>query len=62
MYQEAPGKWFQRKRLNKAREMLSAHKVKPSEIFMDFGYDNLSNFSAAFKNQFGYSPKQVLLV
>ena len=59
IYQVSPGKWFQRMRLNKAKEMLSSNKVKPSEIFMDFGYENLSNFSAAFKNEFGYSPKEV---
>jgi len=58
IYQVSPGKWFQRMRLNKAREILNGNKVKPSEIFMDFGYDSLSNFSAAFKNEFGYSPKQ----
>jgi AraC family transcriptional regulator, exoenzyme S synthesis regulatory protein ExsA len=59
IYQASPGKWFQRMRLNKAREILNGNKVKPSEIYMDFGYDSLSNFSAAFKNEFGYSPKQL---
>ena len=59
IYQVSPGKWFQRMRLNKAREILNGNKVKPSEIYMDFGYDSLSNFSSAFKNEFGYSPKQV---
>jgi AraC family transcriptional regulator, exoenzyme S synthesis regulatory protein ExsA len=59
IYQVSPGKWFQRMRLNKAREILNGNKVKPSEIYMDFGYDSLSNFSAAFKNEFGYSPKQL---
>jgi AraC family transcriptional regulator, exoenzyme S synthesis regulatory protein ExsA len=59
IYQVSPGKWFQRMRLNRAREILNANKVKPSEIYMDFGYDSLSNFSAAFKNEFGYSPKHV---
>lgn len=59
IYGVSPGKWFQRMRLNKAREILNNNKVKPSEIYMDFGYDSLSNFSAAFKNEFGYSPKHV---
>jgi AraC-like DNA-binding protein len=48
-------------RLKNARKILSSNKVKPSEIFMDFGYDSLSNFSTAFKKEFGYSPKQVHL-
>lgn len=58
IYQESPGKWFQQKRLNKARELLLNNKANPSEIYMEFGYDSLSNFSTAFKNEFGYSPKQ----
>lgn len=58
IYQESPGKWFQQKRLNKARELLLNNKATPSEIYMEFGYDSLSNFSTAFKNEFGYSPKK----
>lgn len=58
IYQESPGKWFQQTRLNKARELLLHNKATPSEIYMEFGYDSLSNFSTAFKNEFGYSPRQ----
>lgn len=58
IYQASPGKWFQQTRLNKARELLLNNKATPSEIYMEFGYDSLSNFSTAFKNEFGYSPKQ----
>ena len=60
VYQESPGKWFQLKRLNKAKKLLLNNEVTPSEIYMDFGYDSLSNFSTAFKNQFGYSPKKMM--
>jgi AraC-like DNA-binding protein len=59
IYHVPPGKWFQKERLHKAREMMAVNKLKASEIYMDFGYNNLSNFSAAFKNEFGFSPKQV---
>ncbi len=59
IYQKSPGKWFQQKRLNKAKELLHNNQVTPSEIFMDFGYGSLSNFSAAFKNEFGYSPNHI---
>ena len=60
LYQESPGKWFQLKRLNKAKKLLLNNEATPSEIYMDFGYDSLSNFSTAFKNQFGYSPKNMM--
>jgi AraC-like DNA-binding protein len=55
-FNEPPGKWFQRKRLHKARELLQNGQLKPSEIYLELGYHNLSNFSAAFKNEFGVSP------
>ena len=60
LYQEFPGKWFQLKRLNKAKKILLNNEATPSEIYMDYGYDSLSNFSTAFKNQFGYSPKNMM--
>jgi AraC-like DNA-binding protein len=56
-YHENPGKWFQQKRLTQAKKLLDKGEKKPSEIFAVFGYNNLSNFSTAFKNEFGYSPK-----
>lgn len=61
MYHTPPGKWFQKKRLDKAKEILINNKLKASEIYMDFGYNDLSSFSIAFKKEFGVSPKQVSL-
>ena len=55
-YKTTPGKWLLDKRLRKAKELLQGGTFKPSDIYMDFGYNNLSNFSAAFKNKFGKSP------
>ncbi|MGH1385649.1 helix-turn-helix domain-containing protein [Kordia sp.] len=58
-YKVSPGKWLQNKRLQKAKEMLEQGDCKPSDIYLDFGYNNLSNFSIAFKNKFGFSPSKV---
>jgi len=58
-YQITPGKWLKDKRLQKAKETLEKEGLKPSDIYLDFGYNNLSNFSVAFKNKFGFSPSQV---
>lgn len=57
-YHENPGKWFQQKRLTQAKKLLDKGEKKPSEVFAAFGYNNLSNFSTAFKNEFGYSPRE----
>lgn len=60
IYATSPGKWLQQKRLQKAKELLQDGKFKASDIYLDFGYDNLSNFSIAFKNEFGFSPKKTI--
>ncbi len=57
-YKVSPGKWLQDKRLQKAKKVLEKGNLKPSDIYFDFGYNNLSNFSVAFKNKFGFSPNQ----
>lgn len=59
-YNEPPGKWLQDKRLQKAKELLQTGHLKASDIYLDIGYNNLSNFSIAFKNKFGISPTDVL--
>jgi AraC-like DNA-binding protein len=58
-YKESPGKWLQHKRLQKAKELLAQGSIKPSDIYSAFGYNNLSNFSTAFKKKFGFSPNQI---
>lgn len=58
-YKASPGKWLKNKRLQKAKEILEQGILKPSDIYLDFGYNNLSNFSTAFKNNFGFSPKEI---
>ena len=58
-YNESPGKWLQNKRLQNAKNLLEQGKLKPSDIYLDFGYNNLSNFSIAFKNKFGFNPSEI---
>jgi AraC-like DNA-binding protein len=58
-YGTTPGKWFQLKRLERAKEMIEIQGVKASDIYADFGYENLSNFSAALKNTLGIGPRQI---
>nr|WP_317132058.1 AraC family transcriptional regulator [Bizionia myxarmorum] len=61
-YKVSPGKWLLDKRLQKAKETLEIGLLKPSDIYLDFGYSNLSNFSIAFKNKFGFNPSEVALI
>ena len=58
-YKTSPGKWLRDKRLLRAKELLEEGKLKSSDIYLDLGYNNLSNFSSAFKHKFGVSPKNI---
>lgn len=60
-YKISPGKWLKDKRLEKAKATLEQGEIKPSEIYLQYGYNNLSNFSIAFKNKFGISPSEIKL-
>jgi AraC-like DNA-binding protein len=51
-----PEKWLTKKRLETAHYQIVEQKRKPSEVYLEVGFENLSHFSYAFKKQFGYNP------
>lgn len=53
----SPEKWLIRRRLEAAREMLHQTDKSVSDVSAEVGFKNLSHFSAAFKRQFGKSPR-----
>lgn len=61
-YQESPMKWFQDKRLEYAALLLKNESKRPSDIYLDMGYESLSNFIQAFKHKYGQTPKQYQLM
>ncbi|OCX53728.1 AraC family transcriptional regulator [Mucilaginibacter sp. PPCGB 2223] len=58
-FNSSPGRWLTRKRLELAHYQLSEQHRKPSEVYLDTGFEDLSHFSFAFKKQYGYSPGQI---
>jgi AraC-like DNA-binding protein len=58
-YQTSPGQWFRERRMQTANDILKEGKLTSSDIYLKFGYNNLSNFSAAFKNKFGKYPTKI---
>ena len=49
--------YYQKNRMHKAKELLNVNKLSVTEVGVMIGYQNLSNFSTAFKKEFGYLPK-----
>lgn len=57
IYNDTPSRWLVQKRLQEAHFLIDKKKQKPSDIYIDLGFEDLSHFSFAFKKQFGISPK-----
>ncbi len=56
VFHDTPGRWLTAKRLELAHHQLAIQKRKPSDIYLDAGFENFSHFSYAYKKKFGYSP------
>lgn len=59
-FNTTPQKWLTKKRLELAYYQLTEKKKKPSEIYLEVGFEDLSHFSFAFKNQYGISPSNMI--
>ena len=57
-FHSSPSRWFQDKRLEYSAFLLKNKSKRPSDIFEEIGYKNLSNFIQAFKLKYGVTPKQ----
>lgn len=51
--------YFQKARMHAAREVLETHKYSIKQVALEMGYVNLSNFSTAFRKEFGMLPSQL---
>ncbi|MDF9795051.1 AraC-like DNA-binding protein [Catalinimonas alkaloidigena] len=57
-YRVSPSKWFQERRLEYAAILLKNERKRPSDIYLEVGYESLTNFIQAFKSKYGVTPKQ----
>ncbi|WP_245144508.1 helix-turn-helix domain-containing protein [Chryseobacterium daecheongense] len=54
-----PQRWLTQKRLELAYYHLTEKSKKPSDVYMEVGFEDLSHFSYAFKKQYGFAPSLV---
>ncbi|MVM34549.1 helix-turn-helix domain-containing protein [Spirosoma sp. HMF4905] len=59
LFSTSPQRWLQQKRLEQAHFLIAERSQRPSAVYLEVGFENLSHFSAAFKQQFGYNPSSL---
>jgi len=55
-FQESPGKWLLRKRLDYSAALLRTSKMNVTEIAFESGFEDVSHFSRVFKERFNVPP------
>ena len=58
-FNDTPGHWLIQRRLEEAYFLVNEKAQKPSDIYLDLGFEALSHFSTAFKKQFGFTPTEL---
>jgi AraC-like DNA-binding protein len=56
IFHTSPGKWLQKKRLAQAYYLIKEEGRRPSDVYLEVGFEDLSHFSFAFKKAFGKAP------
>ncbi|MBT2619528.1 MULTISPECIES: helix-turn-helix domain-containing protein [Chryseobacterium] len=54
-----PQKWLKEKRLEEAYYLIKHQNKKPTDIYLDLGFENLSHFYYSFKKKFGVTTTEV---
>lgn len=59
IFNETPHRWLVQRRLQEARFLIEKKEQKPSDIYLDLGFEDLSHFYFAFKKEFGKTPADI---
>jgi AraC-like DNA-binding protein len=59
IFSATPEKWLQQQRLAQAHFLVTQKQKRPSDIYLELGFETLSHFSYAFKKQFGQTLTEV---
>ena len=59
IFSATPEKWLQKRRLEMAHFLISQKNRKPSDVYLEVGFENLSHFSTVFKKEFGVNASSL---
>jgi AraC-like DNA-binding protein len=56
VFGDTPSRWLVQRRLEEAHFLINKKAKRPSDIYLDLGFEDLSHFSFAFKKKYGLNP------
>ena len=59
IFNSAPQRWLHQQRLGQAHYLIAQHQQPPAKTYLEVGFENLSHFSTAFKQHFGYTASHL---
>lgn len=60
IFHTTPSRWLTQQRLQEAYYQIKEKGKKPSDVYIEVGFEDLSHFSFAFKKQFGVAPSMLV--
>jgi AraC-like DNA-binding protein len=60
IYNETPGKWIMKRRIEKAANILANSNQSVTEVAFETGFEDLSHFSRVFKKLTGKNPTEYI--
>lgn len=60
IFHNTPSRWLVKKRLEEAKKLIDNTGKKPTDVYLEVGFKNLSHFSTAFKKEFGFPPSALV--
>lgn len=59
IFNTSPKQWLKERRLKEAYYLIKNKEKRPSDIYLDLGFENLSHFYSSFKQKFGVTTTEV---
>ncbi|RFZ91128.1 AraC family transcriptional regulator [Mucilaginibacter conchicola] len=59
IFDTSPGRWLVRRRLKQAYYLIKEEGKRPTEIYNELGFEDLSHFTYAFRQAYGLPPSKI---
>lgn len=59
IFNTTPGRWLIKRRLEEAHFLIKEKGKKPSEVYLDLGFEDFSHFTYTFRKAYGIAPSKI---